>query len=127
MQQVVLAIMLVYHGACLRLHSDASLTLHVQLIEDLLLAARFDGAGQFEQAIGKCGLAVVDMGDYAEIAEAIYWDCGDALFDLGLHLQGAGQARRGRCKGSSEAIACCRYCNFVDRDWRTPATVKGFT
>jgi hypothetical protein len=51
MQQVVVALVVVYHGACLRLDGDAPLPLHVQPVENLLVAAGLDGACELQQAV----------------------------------------------------------------------------
>jgi hypothetical protein len=51
------------------LDRDAALPLQVHLVEDLLGHLAFgDGAGDFEEAVGERRLAVVNMGDDAEVA-----------------------------------------------------------
>ena len=54
----------------LRLDRDALLALEVHRVEHLLrhLALR-ERAGHLEQAVGQRGLAVVDVGDDAEVAD----------------------------------------------------------
>ena len=65
------------HGA--GLDRDALFALEIHRIEHLgdHLAA-IDGAGLLQQAIGQGGLAVVDVGDDGEIADALEWN-GAAL------------------------------------------------
>jgi hypothetical protein len=51
------------------LDRDAALAFEVHGVEHLLAhLAGGDGAGDLEEAVGECGLAVVDVGDDAEIA-----------------------------------------------------------
>jgi hypothetical protein len=88
MQQIVLAIVIVNHRACLRLDGNASLSFHIQLVEELLLASRLDCPSNLQQAIGECALAMVDVRDDAEIAEAIDWDVSDPPFEVRFDLQG---------------------------------------
>ncbi len=58
------------HG--LRLDGDAALALDIHGIEHLLLhLARLEPAGELDQAVGKRGLAVVDMRDDGEIADIV--------------------------------------------------------
>jgi len=84
MQQVVFPLVCVYHTACLRLDGDATLPLHVELVEKLLLAAGLDGARNLQQAVRQRRLAMVDVGDDAEIAVPVDGDLGDALLELSL-------------------------------------------
>jgi hypothetical protein len=52
--------------------------------ENLLVGvAGRDGARVLEQAVGQGALAVVDVGDDAEVAVALDGDGGDALLELG--------------------------------------------
>jgi hypothetical protein len=95
MQQIVLAIVIVNHRACLRLHGNASLSFHVQLVEELLLAAWLDRPGNFQQAIGECALAMVDVRDDAEVAEAIDRDVSDPPLEVRFDLQGTCGSNRG--------------------------------
>jgi len=58
------------HG--LRLDGDAALAFQIHLVQVLLAGlALADDLGQLKDAVGKGGLAVVDMGDDAEIANMI--------------------------------------------------------
>jgi predicted Mrr-cat superfamily restriction endonuclease len=58
----------------LRLDRDAALALEVHRVEVLAAhVARIDGAGDLEDAVGERALAVVDVGDDREVADA----CGD--------------------------------------------------
>ena len=82
MQQIVLPVVIVYHRACLCFHCDSPLPLHIQLVEDLLIIARLDGAREFQEAVAKRALAMVDVRNDAEIAEAGDWDRGDALLQV---------------------------------------------
>ena len=57
------------HGA--RLDGDALLALEVHRVEDLARhLARVDGVRQLEQPVGQRRLAVIDMGDDREVAQA---------------------------------------------------------
>ena len=56
----------------LQLDRDAALALEIHLVEELLLhLAHLHGLGQLQQTIGQRGLAMVDMGDDAEIADVV--------------------------------------------------------
>ena len=56
------------HGA--GLDRDAPLALQVHVVEQLLVhLALADGAGVFQQPVGQRALAVVDVGDDAEVAD----------------------------------------------------------
>ncbi len=56
----------------LALDGDAALALQVHLVEQLLLhVARGDRAGALEDAVGQGRLAVVDVGDDAEVADVV--------------------------------------------------------
>ena len=58
------------HGDGVGLDGDAALALEVHVVEQLVaLVALGDGAGQLEEAVGKGGLAVVDVRDDAEVAD----------------------------------------------------------
>jgi hypothetical protein len=58
----------------LRLNCDTTLTLQVELIEELgLHLASLQRACGLKDSIGKCGLTVVDMGDDTEISDFISW------------------------------------------------------
>ena len=83
MQQIVFAAVVVDHSACLGLDGDATLSLHVQLVKDLLVAAGLDGARQLQQAVGEGAFAMVYVCDDAEVAVALERDGGDASFELG--------------------------------------------
>jgi hypothetical protein len=86
-QQVVVAPVVVYHGACLRLDGNAPLSLHVQAVEDLLLAAGLDGARELQQAVRQGALAMVDVGYNAEVAVSLDRDVGDAFLQVSLRTE----------------------------------------
>lgn len=48
MQQIVFVFVFVQHATCLGFYGNASFALHVQLVEDLLVASGLDGAGELE-------------------------------------------------------------------------------
>lgn len=54
----------------------------------MLDATGGNGAGEFEEAVGEGGFAVIDVGNDAEVAEAGDGDAGDALFDFGGVVEG---------------------------------------
>ena len=63
------AFRLVAHRHRVRLDRDPPLALQVHGVQELVLFfALLDGAGAFEEAVGERGLAVIDVGDDAEIA-----------------------------------------------------------
>ena len=67
------------HGA--GLDGDASLALEIHVIEDLILHdALLHRAALFDQAVGECGLAVVDMGNNGEIPDVFLSDHRSASF-----------------------------------------------
>ena len=68
--------------ARLRLDCDASLSLDIQLIQNLLVASGLDGACELEQSVAKRALAMIDMGDNTEISKSFDWDRGDSLFEI---------------------------------------------
>lgn len=78
-QEVVLVLVFVEHRTCLRLHSDTTLSFDIQLVENLLVRAGLDGAGQLEQAIAESALPMINMGDNTEIPVPLDGYCGDAL------------------------------------------------
>src|SRR6266498_129698 len=60
------------HANSVELDGDSALPLEVQSVEDLRLhLALLEHARRFDQAVGECGLAVIDMSDDAEIADMI--------------------------------------------------------
>ena len=109
-QQVVVALVVVDHGARLRLDRDAALALHVQLVEDLLVAAGLDRARQLEQPVRQRALAMVHVGDNAEVAVPLDGDRGDALLELALRAERLrvaprvdGRRRDGEAEAEAEA------------------------
>lgn len=70
----------VSHASYLELDGDAALALEVHVVEELLLhLALLDGSGGLEELIGESGLAVVDVGDDAEVADVGDGDFGEAV------------------------------------------------
>jgi len=73
------------HG--LRLDGDAAFAFDVHGIKNLILhLAQFDGAALLDQAVGKGGLAVVDVGDDGEVADMR--ELGHGLLMQGLVNRG---------------------------------------
>jgi hypothetical protein len=73
----------------------------MQFVEDLLVASGFDGARELQQAIAESTLAMVDMGNDAKIAEAVYWDGLNAPFEVRLGSKVASTcAERPQSEGS---------------------------
>jgi hypothetical protein len=57
-----------------RLDGNPALALQIHVVQDLLLHFVFaDSLGYFEETIGEGGLAVIDMSDYAEIADGVFF------------------------------------------------------
>ena len=69
-ESVVLPVLsLVNHRYRVALNRDATLTLQIHRVEQLVLHfAHLDGAGQFKDAVRQRRLAVVDVRDDAEVA-----------------------------------------------------------
>ena len=86
MQQIVLSFMIVDHGTCLRFDRDPPFSLDVELVKDLFVTARFDGASELEQPIAESAFAMINMGDNAEIAETRERNLGDAFFEWSRRL-----------------------------------------
>ena len=58
------------HGDRFAFYGDATLPLEVHLVQELgLHILRPNGAGNLKETVGQGGLAVVDVGDYAEVAD----------------------------------------------------------
>ena len=75
--QAVLRRVLEAHGA--GLDRDALLALEVHRVEDLARhLPRIDRVGQLEQPVGERGLAVIDVGDDREVAQAVLGDGHEA-------------------------------------------------
>ena len=71
-QDVFLAVFLVHHADGVRLDGNAAFALQVHVVQELVRHLVFrDGLRQFNHAVGKGGLAVVDMGDDAEISDIV--------------------------------------------------------
>lgn len=92
MEHVVQALVVVQHSTRLSLDGDASFSLDIELVQDLSISTLFDDSGQLEQAIAQGALSVIDVGDNAEVAKAVYGNGGDALLQLRLRLDGLRQA-----------------------------------
>ena len=71
MKQVILIFVVVYHAARLCLDRNTALALHIEFVEELLLAPRFDCARELEEPVAEGALAMVNMGDNAEVSKAI--------------------------------------------------------
>jgi len=52
-QQKVVSFVVVQHATCLRFYSNASFTLDVKLVEDLLVPTWLNGARELEEAIAE--------------------------------------------------------------------------
>ena len=75
--QAVARLVLEAHRA--RLDRDPLLALEVHRIEDLAHhLARLDRVGQLQQPVGERGLAVIDVGDDREVAQAVLGDGHEA-------------------------------------------------
>jgi len=105
MQQVVLAFVLIQHTASLRLYRDASFSLHIQLVQHLLVASSLDSARELQKPVAESALAMVNVRDNAEIAKPLNRDCGYSLFEFGLNLQWLNGAER-RAQGEGTYVKC---------------------
>lgn len=88
MQQVVLALVVVYHGASLGLDRDASFPLDIEPVQNLLLPSRLNSTRELQQAVGERTLAMVYVSNNTEVAITIEGDIGDALLEVGLRSEG---------------------------------------
>ena len=64
-------------------YCDPSFPLDIEFVEDLLVSAGLDCAGQLEQPVAERAFAMVDMSDDAKVAVALNGNCGDARFEVG--------------------------------------------
>ena len=68
-----------------RLDGDAALALKIHIVEDLLLhIALRDRAGLFQDAVGKGGLAVVNMGNNTEVSDQFSVQGNSSVFGFWL-------------------------------------------
>jgi hypothetical protein len=74
----------VEHSTCLSLDSDASFSLDVEPVQTLSISTFFNDTSDFQKAVAQGALSMIDVGDNAEVAEALYGDGGDASLELGL-------------------------------------------
>ena len=62
-----------YHTTRLCFDRNPTLPLHIKLIQELLLASGFDCACELEEPVAEGALAMIDMGDNAEVTEPLKW------------------------------------------------------
>ena len=85
----------VAHPDRVQLDGDPALALEVHGVEQLLPhLALLDGAGGLDQPVGQGGLAVVDVGDDAEVADAGLGHGGNIAGQRG----GGAAGRGGSCR-----------------------------
>ena len=66
---VVLSLVEIIHLDGVALDRDAFFLLKIHIVQDLIFhIPDSDGLGELKESVGKGALAVVDMGDYAEVA-----------------------------------------------------------
>lgn len=53
----------VHEGNRLRLDRDAPFPFHLELVEELGVGGRRDGPRHLQESVGKCGLAMIDVGN----------------------------------------------------------------
>ena len=73
MKQIILPFIVVYHTTRLCFDRNTALPLHVEFIQELFLASRFDCACELEEPVAEGALAMIDMGDNAEVPEPLKW------------------------------------------------------
>ena len=83
MQQVIISIVIVDHGARLRLDSDTALSLDIKFVENLLVASSLNGARELQQPVAERALAMVDVCDNAEVAEPLNGNPRDPVLQRG--------------------------------------------
>ncbi len=85
-ENVGLALILVFHLYGVALDGDAALALKVHVVEHLVFGDGYR-LGVFQQTVGEGGLAVIDVGDDAEVAGVLHSHrmkslCADCLMLL---------------------------------------------
>jgi hypothetical protein len=70
-EQILGSIESVMHGHRLSLHSDTTLSLDFQLIEELIRRVFRYSIGDFQESIGESGLAMVDVSYDTEISDSL--------------------------------------------------------
>lgn len=83
MQQVVVPIVVVNHGARLGLDRDAAFSLDIEFVQNLLVAASLYGTRDLQQSVTERALAVVNVRDNAKVAEPLNGDPGDPFLQRG--------------------------------------------
>ena len=74
--------MVVDHRAGLSLNCDASLSLDIQLVKDLLISAHLYRPRELEQPVTECTLAMINVRNDAEVAKAFDGNSGDPPFEF---------------------------------------------
>jgi hypothetical protein len=92
-QHVVQTLVVVKHSTCLSLDCDASLSLYVESIQTLSISTFFYDTSDFQQAVAQRTLSMIDVGDNAEVAKALYRDGSYTCLELGSHLSDLRQSR----------------------------------
>ena len=82
MEQVVLSLVVVDHTTCLRLDRNAPLPFDVKLIEDLFVPSRLNRSGKLEEPVAERALAMIDVGDDAEVPKSIKRNIRDPSLEL---------------------------------------------
>ena len=106
MEEKVFAIVIVQHAASLRLYCDPSFPLDVQLIENLLVAARRNRLCELEEPVAKCAFAMVYMRYDTEVSKPLDRYCGDSFLGVRKRFGSlrCGTPRRAR-KGPYDILA----------------------
>src|SRR6218665_630736 len=80
----------------MRFDGDAALALEIHGVQHLSLhLTRLKATTYLDEAVGQCGLAVIDMGDDGEVADVL-----DIGHGMGLPRKYERTGRNGRCKGA---------------------------
>lgn len=87
MQQIVVALVIIYHGTCLRLDSNPSFPFHVQLVQELLLSTRFDSPRELQESVAQRALTMVHMRHNTEVPVILDWNLLDPSLELSLELE----------------------------------------
>ena len=75
-QDILLTVEGIVHLYGMALNGYAALTLKIHIVEHLgLEVLGGDGVGVLKKSVGKCALAVVNMGYYTKIADILHTDC----------------------------------------------------
>lgn len=126
MEQVILSFVVVNHGTCLRLDSDASLSFHIKFVHNLSRTTLLDGSCQLEEAIAERALAMINMRYNAKVPETLYRYSSYPLLQVCLDFSGLSiplwtRVKEPRDKALTKALPCAApRLQYIDTCRRSP-------